>query len=118
MLSTKWKRIRLELASTSEFPLGSASRAYFVQLPLNEHGEFDRKAFQRSSDRATFRRLWASEPDEIGQILEADGQLTMRSRHGDDRILDIGEGSFLFGGQVHLLDHGGARLPLRVVSVR
>src|SRR5690349_8889466 len=59
-----WRSIRLELASTGEFPGGSVSRTFLVNLPLDDHDAVDRAALARNPRRATVRRHWSTEPDE------------------------------------------------------
>ena len=65
----KWKQIRLELARTNEFPTGSASRAYLVQLPVNEEGLIDEEVLKATPQRARVRRHWPNEPDMSGYVI-------------------------------------------------
>jgi hypothetical protein len=39
-----WNLVRLELAGTSEYPEGSASRAYMLRVPLDDAGLIDEAA--------------------------------------------------------------------------
>ena len=48
-----WKAIRLELARTSDFPNGSASRAYLMRLPLRDDGAIDEGALDEAPEQAT-----------------------------------------------------------------
>ena len=116
-MNSSWKRIRLELASTPDFPAGSAGRAFLVQLPLNEKDEIDDRALLRSPHKAKFRRHWASDPDEVGPIYHSGKSWGLRSGGKPDRILEFSGRSLRPGQRVSLMDHDGATLPLQIVSV-
>ncbi|HXG80923.1 MAG TPA: hypothetical protein VNJ05_03895, partial [Sphingomicrobium sp.] len=64
-----WKMIRLELASSWQFPRGSAGRSYLIRLPLTDDGVIDRAALESQPDRATVRRYWPNQADMVGHLL-------------------------------------------------
>lgn len=116
-MSTPWKAIRLELTSTADFPFGSAGRAYIVLLPLNDDGEVDEESFLKTPHKATFRRHWASDPDQSGQIHRSGGKLDLRSTGYPDRMLEFSKQKLRLGVRASLLGPDGATLPLQVVSI-
>ena len=70
-----WRSIRLELAPSTAFALGSASRAYLLCLPLKRDGSIDEEALPRAPARARVRRFWPNQPDKAGFVILADGGL-------------------------------------------
>ena len=112
-----WKFIRLELASTGEFPAGSVGRAYLIRLPLDDRDHVDTVALDSTPHRATFRRHWSAEPDEHGQITQHGQQLQM-GFNGSTRILRIDDRPVRLGEQVSVEDDDGAILPFRIASIR
>ena len=112
-----WKSIRLELASTGEFPAGSVSRAYLVKLPLDDDDTLDEDALRLSPSRATVRRHWSTEPDERGLVVRADGHWSICC-DGKERLLHLDSRPIRLGAQVSVVEPNGDILPLRVASVR
>lgn len=115
-----WKTIRLELASTNEFPRGSAGRAFLLNVPIDESGHIDRVAIERNPTQATVRRFWASEPDSFGTIEPSENNWTLRCGHGNSHearfLLDAAP--LNLNSQVNVLSPDGTPLPFRVASVR
>jgi len=112
-----WKSIRLELASTREFPAGSVSRAYLIRLPLNDHDRIDEEAMLSNPARATVRRHWSTEPDEIGLIMRSDGHWSMRC-DGKDRLLHLDSSPIRLGGRLSIVEPDGEVRPFKIASVR
>src|SRR6516165_7009882 len=52
------KRIRLELARSKEFPLGSAKHGYEFVAPLDSKGHIDPHLWQKYRERCGVRRFW------------------------------------------------------------
>ena len=111
-----WKTIRLELASTGEFPAGSVSRGYLIRVPLNDNGSIDEPGITEAPHKATVRRFWSTEPDESGHVVRANGQWALRSNGNADRVLSAT--SFELGNEVAVVDANGAPLRFRVASIR
>lgn len=113
-----WKSIRLELGSTGEFPAGSVSRAFLVNLPLDDYDLVDSAAVAGTPSKATVRRHWATEPDERGQIVPLGEDWVMRCRGKPDRVLQLNGTPMRLGQQVSVTEPDGTVLPLKVASVR
>lgn len=116
--SMNWKAIRLELASTIQFPAGSVSRAFLLRLPLQQDGSIDEEEIGRNPSLATVRRFWASEADRVGHIVHANGALMFS--YGRDRAAccTLPAQPITLGGQVKLATPEHGELPFRVVSMR
>ncbi len=113
-----WKTIRLELASTREFPDGSVSRAFVLRLPIRADGSIDEAEIQRNPSLATLGRYWASEPDRIGQIVRTSGSLAFSYGREHAADCELPTQPISLGGQVLLATSDGRELPFRVVSIR
>ena len=116
--SMNWKAIRLELASTSQFPAGSVSRAFLLRLPVQQDGSIDEAEIARHPALATVRRFWASEPDRVGRIAHANGSLAFSYGLDGGAACTLPSQLIRLGEQVLLRtpDHG--ELPFRVVSMK
>jgi hypothetical protein len=114
----QWKRIRLELSRTRDFPAGSVSRGYLIQLPLDQDDRIDDRALAQRPQRATVRRYWSTEPDEAGHLVNVEGKWVLRCKGRPDRALLLGGQSIRLGEQVSVLEQGGDVLPFKVASVR
>jgi len=111
-----WNTIRLELAGTRNFPMGSVSRGFLIRLPLNDHGSIDEATLAQAPDRATVRRFWSTEPDESGRIVQVGNGWILRCDGKPDRLLP--DRHFGLGEKVAVIDSDGAPLPFRVASIR
>jgi len=69
-----WKRVRLELARSHEFPEGSTRHGYEIVLPLADDGRVDEKALAAAPEIATVHRFWEGDGDAVGQIERVDGE--------------------------------------------
>lgn len=115
----KWKSIRLELGRTSDFPGGSASRAYVMRLPLAENGMIDEQAVIEQPEQATVRRMWPSEPDLSGHLVRATtgwAFLAGRSGHAKKLWSEFDPEPISEGGLLVLRENGQA-LPFRVAKL-
>lgn len=68
-----FKRIRLHLARSKEFPAGSSERGYELIAPLDPKGHIDAWLWKQSPDRCRVRRFWEGEGDQIGRLLHKPG---------------------------------------------
>lgn len=113
-----WKSIRLELASTGEFPAGSVSRAFLVQLPLDDFDMVDGAALASNPSKATVRRHWSTEPDEQGRLVSSGSNWAVRYLGQGDRVFRFDGTPIRLGQQVSVIEPDGKVLPLKVTSVR
>lgn len=115
-----WKSIRLELARTSDFPEGSASRVYLLRLPLKDDGLIDEAVLRKTPARATVRRFWPNEPDMAGYVLRAPGGWAFSYEPGeedDETIFHLENHPIRLGEYLTLTEPDGRRLPFRVASI-
>ena len=114
-----WQSIRLELDRTSEFPKGSAGRAYLLRLPLDAEGVIDERAIRAAPQRATMRRFWPNEPDCSGHICR-NGDCWAFVCEGRERrgvvISEIALGPIREGVLVEVRERSGETLPFRVAK--
>jgi len=68
-----FKRIRLELARSKDFPSGSARHGYEFVAPLDTKGHIDPKLWQAERDHCRVRRFWTGEDDKIGRLVHKPG---------------------------------------------
>lgn len=127
-----WKVIRLELASSWEFPRGSAGRTYLIRLPLAEDGTICGDALETQPSRATVRRYWPNQPDMLGNLVrtpmgyairyETNGAKRNgpqeRNGHGDDSLFQFGAEAIKVGEQICLTEPDGRTLQFRVANLR
>lgn len=127
----KWKMVRLELASSWQFPRGSAGRSYLVRLPLNDDGAIDAAALEAQPSRATVRRYWPNEADMVGHlVLTPKGyaiQYEMNGAHrngssgtdgnSDQRLFPFGADAFKVGEEIFLTEPNGSDVRYRVASL-
>lgn len=71
--SQVFKRIRLELARSKEFPYGSTRHGYELVAPLDAKGRIDPKVWQVVRDHCRVRRFWAGENDKTGRLVHKPG---------------------------------------------
>lgn len=128
----KWKMIRLELASSWQFPRGSAGRSYLIRLPLTEEGAIDGTALDSQPSRATVRRYWPNEADRIGQLVptptgyaiqyEMNGASLLNgdsevNGHSNQRLFDFEADTIKIGEEIFLTEPSGHEARYRVASM-
>jgi hypothetical protein len=59
-LPHEFKRIRLNLARSKEYPMGSSRHGYELVAPLNAEGHIDPQLWQRYRQYCHVRRFWAA----------------------------------------------------------
>ncbi len=67
-LPHSFKRIRLNLARSKEFPNGSSRHGYEFVAPLDADGHIDVAQWKANRDHCRVRRFWAGEDDEVGLL--------------------------------------------------
>ena len=101
-LSHGFKRIRLRLARSPEFPSGSARHGYELVAPLDAQGHIDAKLWDKHRDQCRVKRFWDGQADRIGQLVHKPGG----SEHArwvfdyDSRRVDDDEAGYRFGAHV------------------
>ena len=63
-----FKRIRLNLARSKEFPQGSSKHGYEFVAPLDAAGHIDVEAWRKHREHCRVRRFWEGEDDQIGRL--------------------------------------------------
>lgn len=130
--SMQWKVIRLELASSWEFPRGSAGRSYLIRLPLTDDGTIDTATLEAQPVRATVRRYWANEPDMLGYLVHTPMGFGIRyemngtkpngnaeaDRHADLKPFQFGADAIKVGEQIFLTEPDGRQLQFRVAGLQ
>jgi hypothetical protein len=72
-LPHSFKRIRLNLARSPEFPQGSSRHGYEFVAPLDGNGHIDVEQWRAHRDQCRVRRFWEGEDDEIGLLVHKPG---------------------------------------------
>ena len=72
-LPHSFKRIRLNLARSKEFPQGSARHGYEFVAPLDGTGHIDVALWRANREHCRVRRFWEGEDDEIGFLVHRPG---------------------------------------------
>ena len=68
-LPNAFKRIRLNLARSKEFPQGSSRHGYEFVAPLDSNGHIDAQVWKKHRDHCRVRRFWEGEEDEHGLLV-------------------------------------------------
>jgi hypothetical protein len=68
-----FKRIRLNLARSREFPQGSARHGYEFVAPLDGKSHIDVTLWKAHRDHCRVRRFWEGEADELGYLVHKSG---------------------------------------------
>jgi hypothetical protein len=72
-LPHNFKRIRLNLARSREFPQGSARHGYEFVAPLKADGHIDEAQWKKDRAHCRVRRFWEGRDDEIGFLVYKPG---------------------------------------------
>ena len=67
------KRIRLELARSKDFPMGSARHGYEFVAPLDTKGHIDPHLWHKYREYCGVRRFWNGAEQEIGRLTHKPG---------------------------------------------
>ena len=113
--------IRLELASSWEFPRGSAGRTYLIRLPLTEDGRIDTVSLEAQPARATVRRYWPNEADRVGSLVRTPLGYAIRydiGGNGEPRLFEFGAEEIRIGEQIMLTEPDGRELQFKVASLQ
>src|SRR6266849_9828722 len=104
-LPPPFKRIRLNLARSKEFPSGSARHGYELVAPLDAAGHIDPALWQKHRENCRVRRFW-NDDEEHGRLVHKPGG----AEHArwvfdyDPAAEDDDEAGYRFGN--HVFRHG------------
>lgn len=126
-----WKTVRLELASSWQFPRGSAGRSYLIRLPLTESGQIDAALLEAQPMRATVRRYWPNEADMVGSLVhtptgfairyEKNGAARLNGRangSGEQPLFEFGADAIKVGEELILTEPDGHQVRYRVANLQ
>ena len=72
-LPHNFKRIRLNLARSRDFPQGSPRHGYEFVAPLKADGHIDEAQWKKGRGHCRVRRFWEGQDDEIGFLVHKPG---------------------------------------------
>ena len=72
-LPRTFKRIRLDLARSREFPTGSTRHGYEFVAPLDPSGHIDAELWREHRDHCRVVRFWNGAEDQIGRVVHKPG---------------------------------------------
>ena len=128
----KWKMIRLELASSWDFPRGSAGRSYLIRLPLTDDGAIDTAALESQPSRATVRRYWPNQADMLGHVVptptgyairyemngsKLNGNAGSNGSH-EPRLFQFGADALSIGREIYLTEPDGREMRFKIASMQ
>jgi hypothetical protein len=120
------KRIRLNLARSKEFPLGSDKHGYEFVAPLDADGHINPELWRKYREHCGVRRFWGGEDDEIGHLVHKPGgaehgrwlfDYDEATEEDDEAGYRFGDHIFRPGEYVSIRDEEGAMYTFQVVSV-
>ena len=128
----KWQIIRLELASSWQFPRGSAGRSYHIRLPLTDDGAIDTAALQSQPARATVRRYWPNEADMVGYLVHTPMGYAIcyemnetrlnggnqSNGSSDQRLFQFGAEAIRIGEELFLTEPDGRQARFRIANLQ
>ena len=121
-----FKRIRLNLARSREFPQGSNTRGYEFVAPLDAQGHIDAAAWKTQKEHCRVRRFWEGEDDEVGQVEHRPGgpeharwvfDYNPRRADDDESGYRFGAHAFKQGEYVSIRNGDGETHTFQVASV-
>jgi hypothetical protein len=72
-LPQSFRRIRLNLARSPQFPQGSSRHGYEFVAPLDRNGHIDIEQWRAHREHCGVRRFWEGEDDEVGKLVHKPG---------------------------------------------
>ncbi len=121
-----FKRIRLNLARSKEFPQGSAKHGYEFVAPLDGKGHIDVKLWQGNREHCRVRRFWEGQDDQIGFLVHKPGgpehvrwmfDYNPRRTDDDESGYRFGAHAFRSGEYVSIRNDDGEMHTYQVASV-
>lgn len=121
-----FKRIRLHLARSKEFPQGSPRHGYEFVAPIDAKGHIDLDQWRQHRENCRVRRFWNGEEDQVGRLQHKSGGAEHarwvfdydETRVDDDEAgYRFGSHAFIPGEYVSITEDDGDIHTFRVVSV-
>ena len=72
-LPPDFKRVRLNLARSKEFPAGSNQHGYEIIVPLDAKGHIDTELWRTHREACRVHRFWHGEEERVGQVVHKPG---------------------------------------------
>jgi hypothetical protein len=125
-LPHNFKRIRLNLARSPEFPQGSPRHGYEFVAPLTADGHIDLDQWKKDHAHCGVRRFWEGEDDEVGRLMysarASEGgrwffDYNPEDAEDDERGYRFGSHVFRPGEYVSIRGEDGGMHTFQVVSV-
>lgn len=115
-----FKRIRLNLARSKDFPSGSPRHGYEFVAPLDSKGRIDVEQWRRHREHCGVRRFWAGE-EEVGRLVHKSGgwifDYDQSSDEDDEAGYRFGDHTFGVGDYVSIRDEDAEMHTFQVTSV-
>lgn len=121
-----FRRIRLELARSKEFPEGSVAHGYEFVAPLNADAHIDAILWRRHRELCRVRRFWGDD-EKFGHLVHKPGgpeharwvfDYRGEAAQDDEQGYRFGAHVFRPGEYISIGDPSGDMHTLRVVAVR
>jgi hypothetical protein len=125
-LPHRFKRIRLNLARSKEFPQGSERHGYEFVAPLDDKGHIDVALWRANREHCGVRRFWEGEEDEHGFLVHKPGgpeqarwvfDYDATAEDDDEAGYRFGIHAFRPGEYVSIRNEDGETHTFQVVSV-
>ena len=120
-LPQAFKRIRLNLARSKEFPSGSTRHGYEFVAPLTADGHLDADAWRTQKDKCVVRRFWRGEPDEFGKLRHLGHgwrfDYDRSSAEDDEPFFKLDRHALIRGAYVSVTEHDHVQRPFKIVDV-
>ena len=125
-LPHNFKRIRLNLARSKEFPQGSERHGYEFVAPLDAKGHIDADLWRKHRDNCRVRRFWEGEDDQIGFLVHKPGGVEQArwvfdydktAEDDDESGYRFGSHAFEPGEYVSIRDDDGEMHTFQVITV-
>lgn len=68
-----FKRIRLQLARSKEFPSGSTQHGYQLIAPLDANGHIDTELWKTHRAQCKVHRFWQGDEEQVGRLVHKPG---------------------------------------------
>ncbi len=120
-----FKRIRLELARSKEFPSGSATRGYELVAPLDANDHIDPTFWRTYRDNYRVRRFWGG-VETLGHVIHKPGgseharwvlDYSGQAEYDDESGVRFGAHAFRPGEYVSITDAADETHTFRVAAV-